>query len=232
VHGIPFSTGQATLTTLRLAFRSYRDFYDIVWWMLLTTAIWWLMLVSVVFAPAATLLLFRQADPRLGVWEDRPSLGEMGRYLMAQVGRGWLLALATLPLVALIAFNLNYYGGRDNASSLLAPFWLVLLVIAVIATLIIFALAALTGAGARSCLRDGLRLTGLHFPAALLVLAITFVIPMLILMSALQFLLPLVLMLPGLVATAFSRFVIRAARIPHPNPNEPTEERLHEKRSD
>jgi hypothetical protein len=217
---------------LRLAIRSYRDFYDIIWWMLLATAIWWLMLISVVFAPAATLLLFRQADPRLGIWEDRPGLGEMGRYLIAQVGRGWLLALATVPLVALMAFNLNYYGGSDNAISLIAPFWLVLLIIGVTATLIIFALAALTGADAKSCLRDGLRLAGLRFPAALVVLLITLVIPGLILLTALEFLFPLVLALPGLVATAFSRFVIRAARIPHPNPNEPTEERLHEKRSD
>ena len=220
------------MTTLRLAIRAYRDFYDIVWWMLLTTAIWWLMLVSVVFAPAATLLLFHQADPRLGVWEDRPDFREMGRYLMSQLGRSWLLALATVPLLALMTFNLSYYGGSDGAAALLAPFWLVLVIIAVIATLIIFALAALTEADAKSCLRDGLRLTGLYFPGALLVLVITFVIPLLLLTSVLQFLLPLILVLPGLVATAFSRFVLRVSRIPYPRPNEPTEERLHEKRSD
>ena len=220
------------MTTLRLALRSYREFYDIVWWMLLATAIWAFLMISVVFAPPATLLLFRQADPRLGAWEERPSLGEMGRYLLAQFRRSWLLALATVPLLALMAFNLRYYGGSDGAISLLAPFWLVLLIIGFVATLIIFSLAALTDSDARSLLRDGLRLTGLHFPAALLVLVVTFVIPGLLLTSIFQFLIPMTLLLPGLVATAFARFVLRAARIPYPKPNEPTEERLHEKRSD
>jgi len=220
------------LTTLRLAIRAYRDFYDIVWWMLLATALWWLALISVVFAPPATLLLFRQADPRLGIWEDRPSLREMGQYLISQIGRSWVIALATLPLIALMAFNLAYYGGSGSAIAALAPFWLVLLIIGVVATLIIFALAALTDANPTTCLRDGLRLTGLHFPRALVVLVITFVIPALLLTSIFQFLIPLVLVLPGLVATAFSRFVLRVSRTPFPRPNEPTEERLHEKRSD
>ena len=220
------------MTTLRLALRSYREYYDIIWWMILATAIWGILMISVVFAPPATMLLFRQADPRLGVWEERPGLGEMGRYLMNQFGRSWLLALATVPLLALMIFNLNYYGGSDGTIALLAPFWLVLLIIGAIATLIIFALAAMTDAGAKTLLRDGLRLTGIHFPAALLVLVITLVIPGLILTSLFQFLIPMTLLLPGLVATAFSRFVLRAARIRFPRPNEPTEERLHEKRSD
>lgn len=220
------------MTTLRLALRSYREFYEIVWWMLLATAIWWLSLITIVFAPPATLLLFRQADPRLGIWEERPSLRQMGRYLLAQFGRSWLITLATVPLLALMTFNLRFYGGSDGTFSLLAPFWLILLVIGIIATLIVFALAALTDANATQSLRDGLRLTGLYFPAALLVLAVTFVIPVLLLASVLQFMIPLALMLPGLAATAFTRFTIRAARIPHPRPNEPTEERLQERRSE
>jgi hypothetical protein len=220
------------LTTLRFALRSYREFYDIIWWMLLATAIWLALLISVVFAPPATLLLLRQADPRLGVWEERPGLGEMGRYLISQFGRSWVLTLATAPLLTLMAFNLRYYGGSEGVISLLAPFWLVLLVIGVVATLIIFALAALTELDAKSCLRNGLKLTGLHFPAALLVLAITLVIPGLLFTSLFQFLIPLTLFLPGLVATAFSRFVLRVSRLPYPKPTEPTEERLHEKRSD
>ena len=220
------------MTTLRLALRSYRDFYDIIWWMLLATALWWLLLLTIVFVPPATVLLFRQADPRLGVWEDRLTFREMGLYLWSQLGRSWLLFCATIPLIALMAFNLGFYGGSDGATALLAPFWLVLLLIGMIAALIIFALAALTDTDAKSCLRDGLRLTGVHFPAALLVLVITFVIPVALLTTVLQFLFPLVLALPGLVATAFVRFVVRAARIPFPTPNEPTDERLHEKRSE
>jgi hypothetical protein len=50
-------------------------------------------------------------------------------------------------------------------------------------------------------------------------------------MATYYVLLPLAFAIPPLVATAFSRFVLRATGTPLPEPNKPTEERLHEKRS-
>ena len=219
------------MRALRLALRSYRDFYDRIWWMLLLTAVWWLMLITIVFAPSATLLLFKHADPRIGAWQDRPDLRESGQFLWSELARGWLIALATAPLIALMTFNLLFYADEDSALSVLAPFWLVLLILAVTATVIIFAMAAVQDLPAREALMLGARITGLRLPAALVILFVTGLVPVLVLTSTLYFLLPLVFMVPGLVATAFSTFVLKATGTPLPEPNAPTEERLHEKRS-
>lgn len=217
---------------LRLSLRAYRDFYDHIWVMLLYTALWWLLLFTVVLAPAATLLLFRAADPRLGPWEERMTLGQATSYLWSQFGRGWKLGLATLPAIALIAFNLRFYGNSDGAFALLAPIWLLLLIAAICAFLVIFALGGVSDLPAGPTIKRGLVLTGIRFPAILLVVLITFVIPATLVTSLLYFLAPVALALPGLLAVAMTRLVLRATGEAVPDPNLPTEERLHEKRSD
>ena len=130
-----------------------------------------------------------------------------------------------------LAFNLFFYADDDSALSFLAPFWLVLLILGITATVVIFALAAVEDLSAREALVLGARVTGLRLPAALVILFVTGLIPVLILTTTLYFLLPLILMIPGLVATAFSTFVLKAIGAQMPEPNAPTEERLHEKRS-
>ncbi len=136
-----------------------------------------------------------------------------------------------MPVIALTAFNLLFYADDDSALSFLAPFWLVLLILGITATVVIFALAAVEDLSAREALVLGARVTGLRLPAALVILFVTGLIPVLILTTTLYFLLPLILMIPGLVATAFSTFVLKAIGAQMPEPNAPTEERLHEKRS-
>jgi hypothetical protein len=73
--------------------------------------------------------------------------------------------------------------------------------------------------------------TGARLPGALVLLLCTVIIPLLVIMATYYVLLPLAFAIPPLVATAFSRFVLRATGTPLPEPNKPTEERLHEKRS-
>ncbi len=219
------------MSALRLALRSYRDLYDRIWIMLLVSAAWWVLLITVIFAPPATLLLFKHADPRIGPWEDRPGLRESGEFLWAQFVRSWIVTLATLPIIALTAFNLDYYGSGVSALSFLSPLWLVLLLLTVTATLVIFALAAMTDLPAKQAIVTGARVTGARLPAALVVLLFTVIIPLLVIMASYYVLLPLAAAIPALVAIAFSAFVLKATRTPLPEPNRPTEERLHEKRS-
>ena len=216
--------------TLKLALRAYRDYYDHIWIMLLMTAVWWCLVVTVAFAPSATLLLFRVADPRKGAWDDRIGFREASTYLWTEILRGWKLALATIPLVALLAFNLQFYGGSDGVFALLSPVWLLLLIIAVTSTLIIFALGGMTNLPAGAVVRKGWRVTGLRLPGALLVILITFIIPATIIGSVLYFILPVILVLPGILAIGLSRFVLKSLGEAYPEPNKPTEERLHEKR--
>src|SRR6476469_10176592 len=153
VNGLP-------LSAIRLALRAYRDLYDHIWIMLLVTAVWWVMLITVIFAPPATLLLLKHADPRIGPWQDRPGLRESGEFLWAQFIRSWIVTLATLPIVALTAFNLDYYGSGVSALSFLSPLWLVLLLLTVTATLVILALAAMTDLPEKQVIVTGARVPG------------------------------------------------------------------------
>ena len=216
--------------TLKLAFRAYRDFYDHIWLMLLMTAIWWCLIVTVAFAPSATLLLFKVADPRTGAWEDRVGFREASSYLWTELLRGWKITIATIPLVALLAFNLQFYGGSDGTLALLSPVWLLLLIIAITSTLVIFALGGMTDLPAGAVIRKGWRVTALRLPGALLVILITFIVPATIIGSVLYFVLPIILVLPGILATGLSRYVLKSLGEAYPEPNKPTEERLHEKR--
>ena len=106
-----------------------------------------------------------------------------------------------------------------------------LLLLTVTATLVIFALAAMTDLPAKQVIVAGARVTGARLPAALVVLLFTVIIPLLVIMASYYVLLPLAAVIPALVAIAFSTFVLKATRAPLPEPNRPTEERLHEKRS-
>lgn len=216
---------------LRFAFRSYREFYDRIWWMLLVTAAWWLMLPTIIFIPSATLLLFRHADPRIGVWDDRPGLRESGQLLWSQLARGWIITLATVPVVALTIFNLVFYGAEAGTLAVLAPVWLVLVVLSIAATLMCFAVAGITDLPAKSAIAVGARLTGVRLPALLVILFTTVLVPVLAITSTYYILLPVGLVIPGLVATALSAFALDAMGIAVPDPNKPTDERLHEKQS-
>ena len=224
MNGLPVSA-------IRLALRSYRDLYDHIWIMLLVSAVWWVLLITVIFAPPATLLLFRHADPRIGPWKDRPGLRESGEYLWAQLIRSWVITLATLPIVALMAFNLDYYGSGASALSFLSPLWLVLVLLAVTATFVILAIAGVTDLPPKQAIIAGTRVTGARLPAALVLLLFTLVIPALAIIASYYVLLPLAALVPALVAMAFSTFVLKATGAPLPEPNLPTDERLHEKRS-
>jgi hypothetical protein len=219
------------VSALRLALRSYREFYNHVWVMLLVSAVWWCLLVSVLFAPAATILLFRHADPRTGLIDDRPGFYESGRILWQQFARGWLIVLAMAPPIALITFNLVFYGGEEGALSFLTPFWAVLLVFAVTAALVVLAVAAITDLAPFQSLVTGVRIAFYRLPAALTVLLLTVIVPVLMIVSTQFVLLPLALAIPGVIATAFSRFALNALHVPIPDPDAPTDERLREKRT-
>jgi uncharacterized membrane protein YesL len=219
------------LSALRLALRAYREFYDQVWIMLLVTVVWWCLAVSVIFAPAATILLFRHADPRTGVVDDRPGFSESGRILLDQFRRGWLIALSLTVPIALTWFNLRFYGGEEGALGFLTPFWAVLLVFAVTAAFVILALAAATELTPVAALKTGTRITFVHLPAALTIVFVTLVVPVLAVISTQFILLPLLVAVPGVVATAFMRFALRVLKVSVPDPNAPTEERLRETRS-
>src|SRR4051812_21813553 len=144
--------------------------------MLLYLAVWWLLIATVIFGPAATLLLFHIADPRLGVWGDRPTMRDSARYLLDNLGRSWKICLATVPLVVLCAFNLSFYGGSDNAIALLTPIWLALLALAVVCSVTIFAYGGVMGSAAGETIKLGAKVAAARLPQLVLLLLITLLV--------------------------------------------------------
>lgn len=215
----------------KLGLRAWKDFYDQVWWMLVYLAIWWFLTVTIVFGPPAMLLLFKVADPRMGVWGERMTFAEISRYLIEHLGRGWKLWLMTMPLIALCVFNLQFYGGSENALALLTPVWLALLILSVVCMITIFTYAAIMEAPAGESFKQGLRFAIAGLPRLIPILLITLFIPFIIVSTIVLFAYPLTFIFPGVTALAMGRYILEVQNLEFPRPNEPTAERLQEKRS-
>ena len=216
---------------LKLGLRAWKDLYDQVWWMLLYLALWWFLTITVVFGPPALLLLFRVADPRQGVWGDRMNFGEVNRYLLDNLVRGWKIWLATVPLVALCIFNLNFYGGSDQTLAVLTPLWLVLLIMSTVGAIAIFAYAAIMETAAMESIKAGVKIATANLPKLIVILLFTLFIPFIFVSTVVLFAYPLTFVFPGVTALAMGRFILDAQDMDYPKPNEPTEELLREKRT-
>jgi hypothetical protein len=155
----------------------------------------------------------------------------MAQYILANFGRGWKIWLATVPIIALSLFNLDYYGGSDSALALLTPIWLALFVLSIIGTVTIFACAGMMETPAGESIRTGLKVAAARLPQLILLLLITFFIPSILFSRILTIAYPLTFVIPAVTALAMGRLVLDTLGLEYPRPNEPTEERLREKRS-
>ena len=219
------------MRALKMGLRAWKDLYDQIWWMLLYLILWWFLTVTVVFGPPAMLLLFHVADPRVGVWGDRLTLREVVQFLLSNFGRGWKVWLATVPIVALCVFNLTFYGGSDHAIAVLTPIWLALVVMAIVATIVIFACAGILGMSARESFKTGFKVTASRAPQLVLILLVTLFLPFIMFAWIITIAYPLTFVIPGVTALAMGRLVLDALGQEYPRPNEPTEELLREKRT-
>ena len=219
------------MNPLTITRRALRDVYVNVAPMFLATVVWWVLLPTVVMIPAATLWLFSVADPRHGTDTDRPTFRESLATLFRSIGRGWLLALCTVPIVGLMIFNVRYYGSSDSIVGILAPVWVLLVVVGTLWTLTVFALAALREHPVKKTLRIAGQITIYRMFTGLAVVILTLVGPFLLLGSLGWFTLPLIMTLPVITASALDRFVLNTLNIPIFDPNAPTPERLAERAS-
>jgi hypothetical protein len=194
--------------------------------MTFTTAslLWWLAVFTVVFAPGATVALFLAADPRVTSELDQPTLRDRWKIAKSANGNGWRLALVCLPIIAVLLWNLRFYGIGDHQLGVLAPFWIVLLLAAMSITTTAFSLAALLGEAWAAALRQAARQTGARLPTVLAMSALLW--PLLALGGLLV--VPIFMFLPATVAAAVNRLVLDTRNLAVPNPLAPTQERAVE----
>ena len=219
------------MNPLTITRRALRDVYGNVGPLFVALVVWWVLAPTVVMIPAATLWLFTVADPRLGTDTGRPPFRESLSILFRSIWRGWKLATCTVPVVALMVFNVRYYGSSDGVIGVLTPVWLLLVVVGTLWTLTVFALAALREHPLKKTLRIAGQIVVYRLFTGIAVLILTLVGPFLLLGSLGWFTLPLIMTLPAITASALDRFVLNTLAVPIYDPNAPTPERVAERAS-
>ena len=205
--------------------RGLLDTYENLAYFALLSLLWWLCAFSVLLGPSATLAIFTHADPRIGTVSDRPAVGETLRFILANIWRGWRLALLTLPVLLLLGYNIAFYGTRSSSLGILSPLWAFIFVIGIAITASAFSIQALRDERrALAAARLAALMVGAHLGHALLLM---FVLAFVGLVFAIL-VIPFVFFMPTLVAAVFNRFVLSSLRVSIPNPLEPTPERAAE----
>ena len=133
------------MRALRIVGRGLKDTYEQLFGFVLASVGWWLSAVLIVTLPAGTLALFMVTDPRRAI--DRPDIREVLTYLRASIGKGWILALVTLPIPLVLFLNLYSFAGTDNWLAVLTPLWAVLLAVGLIVTFLSFSTMSLLSGG-------------------------------------------------------------------------------------
>ncbi|HEY7030919.1 MAG TPA: hypothetical protein VH482_06320 [Thermomicrobiales bacterium] len=206
---------------VRIFFRGLSDTLENLLQFVLCSLSWWLCCLTVVLAPGAVVALFAAADPRITSGFDRPGPRAFVADAVRHLRRGWKLTLVAAPILALLTYNLWFYGAADSRLSLLTPAWFVLLVIGSLIALSAFSIVALLDEPPLSALRAAAVLTGARVGHALVVGLLLYA---LIVLGGLL-VVPLFMFLPATVAATIDRLVLDGLRIPIHDPLAPTDER-------
>lgn len=213
------------MRTLKLIGKGFSDTLEQLLRFTLLTLAWWLCVLLIIPAGPATVALFAMTDPRrLGHepdWSDALAAG------MRSWRRGWLIVLATVPLMFVLVWNIRAFASSGSAVVVLEPLWLVLLLF--IGSICAYALAsaALLDLPAAVALRQATQLVGAH-PLRALAMAAT--IWLLVVIGSLL-VVPMVMFVPALAAAIVNRFALDGLAIPVTDVLDPTEERLREEQS-
>lgn len=209
----------------RLLWRGIADVFEHLLPYMLASILWWLSILLVVTFPPATIGLFAMTDPRRSI--DRPEPGEILAQMRRDAVASWKLFLIILPILALLIWDLGFYGGNQGGFAVLAPLWLTLLIIALAISLASISALALTESGVGSALRRGAYVI-LSSPFRSLLVLIAVVLYVVI---GTVLVVPLVLIVPPLIAATVNRLVLSQLQIAVVDPMAPTEERLLEQQA-
>ena len=229
---------------LSLLWRGIRDVFDQLIFMFGLSLAWWLCAVPAVLGamlflsapillpvallaafliPPATVTLFAMADPRRIV--NRPDRQEMVEVFKSSVKRGWVVGLATVPLLLVLLWNIIYFQGTNSFLAAFVPLWAIMIIFLLILILYMYSLAGTMESQVRNAFRGGMFvLVSRPFTSAflsLLIITVTVIFAIMVL--------PLVLVGPALLAAIVNRFVLDALQVEVVDPNAPTNERAFER---
>lgn len=207
---------------LRLIGRGIADVFEHLLPFMLASLLWWLGVLLIVTAPPATTALFAVTDPRRAI--DRPEPRDVLAQFRRQAWSSWKLFLVAGPIIAVLVWDLGFYGGGAGGLAILAPLWLVLLIGACAITIASISALALTESSVSTSFRRGTYVV-LSAPFRSVLLLLVSVIYTLI---GMVLVVPLVLIVPPLIAATFNRLVLTQLGIAVTDPTAPTEERLLE----
>src|SRR5262245_61525010 len=91
---------------VRIVLKGLHDTFENLLTFALVTMVWWLGLATIIAAPAATIALFAQTDPRLGTHRERRTWGEEFAFVRERFARAWGVTIVTAPLIVVLVINL------------------------------------------------------------------------------------------------------------------------------
>lgn len=207
---------------LRIIGRGISDVFEHLLPFMLASLLWWLGVFLLITAPPATTTLFAFTDPRRAI--DRPEPRAVLAQLRRQAWNSWKHFLIAGPIIAVLVWDLGFYGGGAGGLAVLAPLWLVLLLIWCAISLTSIAALALTESTVSAAFRRGAYVV-LSAPFRSILVLVVSVIYVLI---GIALVVPLVLIVPPLVAATVNRLVLTQLQIPVLDPLAPTDERVLE----
>lgn len=208
---------------LKLVWRGTRDlfeqFLNLTWFSLL----WWLCVLLVVPGPPATVALYAMADPRRQV--STPEFRDAMDVFRTAIRRSWGIFLFTVPLMAILVWNLYFFGGTTQLLAAMTPLWLIMLMLIWVVMLYAYSVAATMESGTRNAFR-GAMFVLVSRPFVSIALSI-FSVFLIVVMTITV--LPMVLFGPALIASIVNRVVLYVLGVEVIDPSAPTTERAYER---
>lgn len=180
-------------------------------------------LLTAFLVPPATVTLFSLADPRRMI--SRPDFAEARHVFTTSIKRGWTIALATVPFLLILFWNITFFIGQSSFWAAFVPLWMIMFIFLFIVAIYMFSLAGTMESRLRNAFRGGMFvLITRPFTAALLSILI-----MVIGAIFTGLVLPMLVIGPALLAAVINRFVFDVLEVDVIDPNKPTHERSFER---
>lgn len=206
----------------KLFLRGLKDAYDQFVLLMIVSVLWWVCVVLIVPGPPATVALFRMMDPRNAV--QMPEISDFFRILREHFKTAWTIALFTVPVIVVLAWNMVFFRGSDSIFAAMVPLWFVMIAITFMVMMYAFATVAAMESYTRNAFRGSVFLLVMRPFSS----AIMFVLLALLSGAFAILVLPLILFGPGVAAAVINRFVLAGFDIEVIDPSAPTTERSSE----